>query len=296
MSDIASTAKKHKAIDMGTKSAILQELSAGAKNGDLCKKYGLSKSTISTIAKEKEIMAAMSMNGDSSARKRLRHAAYKDVEDALFKLFLNARTMNVPVSGPLLLGKARDFAFLLNFTKFSPGNGWLHRFKERHGIVYKSIVKEGASVDIERAERWLADNLDEIYSYTKASQDDAQGIDSTLRTEAVAASLTEEGQTWDDVADADKDVIVSESASDKAIMREVRQDIAASNDEDDVGDGVAPSPPVSTATALGHIASLKQLVYARGLSDVHIDQLSNLEGAIIGSALRKQTAISDLLE
>ncbi|XP_040073753.1 tigger transposable element-derived protein 6-like [Ixodes scapularis] len=518
MSDIASTAKKRKAIDMGTKSAILQELSAGAKNGELCKKYGLSKSTISTIAKEKEkIMAAMSMNGDCSARKRLRHAAYKDVEDALFKWFLDARTMNVPISGPLLLGKARDFAFLLNFTEFSPGNGWLHRFKERHGIVYKSIVGEGASVDIERAEQWLADNLDEIYSYSErdvynadetalfyqmrpvrthalkgdkcvggkhskvritvllccnvdgsdrrlpfvigtakkprcftnplpvryrdsakawmtrqlfaewlteldnamvkqkrkillildncsahhvnpqlnavtlmflppnataklqpldmgiirnfkvcyrrrvierlliaigrpsargpqltislmnavemlkaswmevrsgsikncfrkagisfspakqspaeASQDDAQSIDSTLWTQAVAASLTEEGQTWDDFVDADEDVIVSESASDEAIVREVRQDIAASDDEeddeDDVGDGVAPSPPVSTATALGHIASLKQLVYARGLSDVHIDQLSNLESAIIGSALRKQTAITDFLE
>ncbi|KAM7311228.1 tigger transposable element-derived protein 6-like [Ixodes scapularis] len=168
MSDIASTAKKRKAIDMGTKSAILQELSAGVKNGDLCKKYGLSKSIISTIAKDKEkIMAAMSMNGDCSARKRLRHAAYKGVEDALFKWFLDARTMNVPISRPLLLGKARDFAFLLNFTEFSPGNGWLHRFKERHGIVYKSIVGEAASVDIERAERWLVDNFDEIYSYSE---------------------------------------------------------------------------------------------------------------------------------
>lgn len=127
-----------------------------------------------------------------------------------------------------------------------------------------------------------------------------KSIDSTLWTQAVAASLTEEGQTWDDFVDADEDVVVSESASDEAIVREVRptfQDIAASDDdEDDVGDGVAPSPPVSTATALGHIASLKQLVYARGLSDVHIDQLSNLESAIIGSALRKQTAITDFLE
>ncbi|CAN8011271.1 unnamed protein product [Ixodes pacificus] len=196
-----STAKKRKAIDMGTKSAILQELSAGAKNGDL------------------------------------------------------------------------------------PGNGWLYHFKERHGIVYKSIVGEAASVDTERVEQWLADNLDEIYSYT------------------IAASLTEEGQTWDDFVDADEDVIVSESASDEAIVREVRptfQDIAVSDDEDDdkddISDGVAPSPPVSTVTALGHIASLKQLVYARGLSDVHIDQLSNLESAIIGSALRKQTAITDFLE
>lgn len=93
--------------------------------------------------------------------------------------------------------------------------------------------------------------------------------------QAVAASLTEEGQTWDNFVDADEDVVISESASDEAVVHEVRltvQDIAASDDkEDNGGDGVAPSPPVSTTTALGHIASLKQLVYARGLSDVHID-------------------------
>ncbi|KAM7299234.1 hypothetical protein ISCGN_019801 [Ixodes scapularis] len=73
--------------------------------------------------------------------------------------------MNVPISGPLLLGKARDFAFLPNFPEFSPGTGWLHRIKKRHGIAYNSIAREAASVDIKRAEQWLVDNLHEIYSY-----------------------------------------------------------------------------------------------------------------------------------
>ncbi|EEC10782.1 hypothetical protein IscW_ISCW007372 [Ixodes scapularis] len=156
---------------------------------------------------------------------------------------------------------------------------------EQHGIVYKSIVGEAASVDVERAEQWLTDNVDEIYSYT------------------VAARLTEDGQTLNDFINADKDVVVLESSSDEAIVREVWptiQDIAASDDEDDDKDdgcdGVALSPLVSTMTALGLRASLKQLVYARGLSNVHIDQLRNLESAIIGSALLKQTKVTDFLE
>ncbi|CAN8014229.1 unnamed protein product [Ixodes persulcatus] len=145
---------------------------------------------------------------------------------------------------------------------------------EQHGIVHKSIVGEVAFVDVERAEQWLAGNLDKIYSYT------------------VAASLMEDGQTLDDFINADEDVVVSESSSNKAIVREVWQtvqDIAASDDEgddeDDGCDGVAPSPLVSTMTAFGHRASLKQLIYGRGLSNVLIDQLRNLESAIIGSAL-----------
>ncbi|KAH9378636.1 hypothetical protein HPB48_014044 [Haemaphysalis longicornis] len=32
-----------------------------------------------------------------------------------------------------------------DFTDFCPGNGWLHRFNVRHGIVLKSIVGEAAS-------------------------------------------------------------------------------------------------------------------------------------------------------
>ncbi|KAG0420884.1 hypothetical protein HPB47_003200 [Ixodes persulcatus] len=106
----------------------------------------------------------------------------------------------------------------------------------------------------------------------------------------------------DDLDDADEGLVISESTSDEAIVREVQptvQDIVASDDEgddeDDSGDGVAPSPPALTTPVLGHIALLKQLVYARVLSNVHIDQLSNLESAIIGAALSKQTAITNFL-
>ncbi|EEC13707.1 hypothetical protein IscW_ISCW021491 [Ixodes scapularis] len=86
-------------------------------------------------------------------------------------------------------------------------------------------------------------------SPAKTSQGDARSTDSCLWTQAVAASLAEKGQIWDDFIDADEDVVVLERASDEAIVREVRptiQDIVApddeGDDEHDCDDGVAPSP------------------------------------------------------
>ncbi|XP_065302631.1 uncharacterized protein [Dermacentor albipictus] len=64
-----------------------------------------------------------------------------------------------------MLSKAKDFAFLFDFPDFSPGNGWLHRFKARHGIVVKVVVGEAASVNNEDVDAWLSDNLPTITSY-----------------------------------------------------------------------------------------------------------------------------------
>ncbi|KAK8784145.1 hypothetical protein V5799_009488 [Amblyomma americanum] len=62
---------------------ILKELLEGAKNCELVKKYNVSKSTISTILKNKEKITSSEAN--STVRKRLRKATYADVEDALLK-------------------------------------------------------------------------------------------------------------------------------------------------------------------------------------------------------------------
>lgn len=131
-----SALKKRKAILIGTKLDIIRDIRSGMKNADVAKKYDLSKSTISTILKdEKKLHAVTNISSDENKWERLCEATYKDVEDALFKWFLDARGKNVPINGPLLIKKASDFAFLLGYQDFKPGGGWVQRFKERHGIV-----------------------------------------------------------------------------------------------------------------------------------------------------------------
>ncbi|KAH7931774.1 hypothetical protein HPB49_026002 [Dermacentor silvarum] len=60
-----------------------------------------------------------------------------------------ARSMNLPVSGPLLAEKALTFAAQLNCTGFACSNGWLSRFKARYSIVGKAVCGEAAAADEE---------------------------------------------------------------------------------------------------------------------------------------------------
>ncbi|KAH7978144.1 hypothetical protein HPB49_004610 [Dermacentor silvarum] len=86
------------------------------------KRKVLDMATKRSILKNKEKIASF----DADNRKRLRKATYADIEDALLKWFVDARACNIPISGPMMLGKAKNFAFLLDFSDFCPGNGWLH--------------------------------------------------------------------------------------------------------------------------------------------------------------------------
>jgi hypothetical protein len=57
------------------------------------------------------------------------------------------RDKDIPMSGPLLLEKAKFFANELEILDFKQSTGWLDRFKENHGITLKKNCGEAISVD-----------------------------------------------------------------------------------------------------------------------------------------------------
>ncbi|KAG0425994.1 hypothetical protein HPB47_026869 [Ixodes persulcatus] len=133
---------KRKAISFEKKKEILRDWRQGFKVGSLVRKYELSQSTISTILKSGDVvMKKAGSSGFDDQRKRLREALYEDVEEALYQWFLTIRNENMPISGPILAAKAKRFAFLLGRGDFQPGGGWIQRFKERHGIVYRNVLE-----------------------------------------------------------------------------------------------------------------------------------------------------------
>lgn len=103
----------------------------------LGKKYELAQSTVLTILKVRSTaILKAGTNGHADERKRVREPLYADVEEALYKWFLSIRAQNVPISGPILATKAKNFAsFLLGRPNLEPGGGWIQRFKERRSIV-----------------------------------------------------------------------------------------------------------------------------------------------------------------
>ncbi|KAL3227102.1 hypothetical protein MRX96_024281 [Rhipicephalus microplus] len=142
------------------KSNILQDSRRGFKVSALVKKYELAQSTISTILKAgSTALLKAGTSGHADERKRVREPLYADVEEALYQWFLSIRAQNVPISGPILATKVLNLAFLLGRPNFEPDGGWIQRFKERHGIVYKNVVGEAAFLDSEAKQQWLQTNL-----------------------------------------------------------------------------------------------------------------------------------------
>ena len=83
----------------------------------------------------------------SSPRKRIRMAHHENMEDALYMWFTNARAKNVPVTDDILKLKAKKFGDDLGVNDFKYSNGWLNRFKTRHGISCHVISGESAGIN-----------------------------------------------------------------------------------------------------------------------------------------------------
>nr|XP_050030132.1 tigger transposable element-derived protein 6-like [Dermacentor andersoni] len=170
MSSLASPSTstgKRKVLSLKTKRAISDEVRRNVKKSAIARKFDIAQSTLSTIIKNGSKIDAV-LDGDvgSRDRKGIRCATYGDVEAALYKWFVDARSKNIPHSGPIILAKAKDLGFTLGHEDFQQGNGWLQSFKDRHNITSKNIVGEAASVDQGSLQQWMAKHRGRILAYS----------------------------------------------------------------------------------------------------------------------------------
>jgi hypothetical protein len=68
--------------------------------------------------------------------------------------FKQASFYNTPINHSILLQKASDFGEKFE-EDFKATNGWLTRWKDRHGIVYKKLHREKQDSDGLAADNWL---------------------------------------------------------------------------------------------------------------------------------------------
>jgi len=157
-------ASKRKQITPETKVAITEAVERKTKtNAQICREFDLPSSTLYTILKEKEkIMKAHNNGNFDRDRKKLRTADFADVDKALLIWFKQARSQQVPISGPILMEKAKEIAERMGLPSFSGSTGWLDRFKSHHGIVFKNVCGESASVSTTSTDEWKESNLKKI--------------------------------------------------------------------------------------------------------------------------------------
>ena len=97
---------------------------------ELAKRFSCAQSTISKIAKSKDAILKEAEENKFATRKRKRASKDDDVDAALYTWFVDAKARDAPA---ILEEKANHFASVLE-KDFKATNGWLCRWKTRHGI------------------------------------------------------------------------------------------------------------------------------------------------------------------
>ncbi|KAH6921440.1 hypothetical protein HPB50_000588 [Hyalomma asiaticum] len=117
------------------------------KQIDIANKLGLPASTVNpVVSKRKEIeMNAMVFSGTTKQARGARHGERKE---ALLKWFKQAWASGINFDGSVLKEKALKVADILGIDDFTASNGWISRFRARHGIAYWQVNGEAASVNL----------------------------------------------------------------------------------------------------------------------------------------------------
>ena len=107
------------------------------------------------------------MSSTHTDSKRRRKANFEDIDEAMNTWFLQVRSTNLPVSGPMVREKAMKLAADLGYQDFKASEGWLARFRNRHNIVFRTVSGEANAAPQETISEWkeklpsLLQNYDE---------------------------------------------------------------------------------------------------------------------------------------
>lgn len=124
----------------------------------LADKYKISIGSVSSIIKRKaEYVEDYEQNENSNKKRNLRDECSVQLDQKVYEWFVTQRSKNIPISGPLLQERARQIRQELGGTTaddFKASNGWLEKFRIRHGIQHKVISGESAAVDPVTVDEW----------------------------------------------------------------------------------------------------------------------------------------------
>ena len=123
-----------KAVDLGTKISIIRDLENGKKQTKIAEELHFPRSTIQTIwSCRKKIFDNYVAAGPTP--KKLSTTKFPKPDAALVDWFDVQRGRKLPINGPFMLTKAKMFSSAVGENDFNASNGWLDRWKKRHGIV-----------------------------------------------------------------------------------------------------------------------------------------------------------------
>ncbi|XP_066121647.1 jerky protein homolog [Saccopteryx bilineata] len=151
--------RKRVVLTLKEKMDVCVRLEKGESRKALMQEYNVGMSTLYDIKAHKAQLLRFFASSDSNKalerRRTLHTPKLEHLDRVLYEWFLGKRAEGVPVSGPMLIEKAKDFYEQMRLTEpcvFS--GGWLWRFKARHGIKKLDASGEKQVADHQAAEQF----------------------------------------------------------------------------------------------------------------------------------------------
>lgn len=154
-----------KRLSLSQKVKIIHALDNGSTVNNLAMEYGVGKQTIRDIKSSRSKILEFVASSDSPSamkkKKSMKKSTYDDLDKALILWFNQERSSGTPISGTVLAEQAQIFFKELRIEgEFKATNGWLARFKARHGIRVISVQGEKLSCDATAAEEFKTEFRD----------------------------------------------------------------------------------------------------------------------------------------
>lgn len=178
-----SEKRKHTTVKMQDRLNILQRIDKGESVQSICREYNVGKSTIYDWRKNRKSIEDFCMQIETesvlSTRSTLKKPNNELVDDALWVWFMQERRRGTPINGPILKEKAVILHSKLGEKgNFSASDGWLTRWKKRHGVHFLGVCGEKLSAD-QPAASDFSEKLKQIIERENLTPEQVYNIDET---------------------------------------------------------------------------------------------------------------------
>lgn len=137
---------KRKILSIMEKLEVICDSEKGLSRSQIREKYGLKKTTVHDILKAKEkvkeAMKKIETWKKGNELFRTRKLPQEDLDAAVYKWYTQQKAEGTPVRGIDIQHAAHRLAGHLGYKDFKCSDGWLWRFRRRHGIVKASSTGE----------------------------------------------------------------------------------------------------------------------------------------------------------
>ncbi|KAG7176917.1 Tigger transposable element-derived protein 7-like 5, partial [Homarus americanus] len=138
-------------LSVDQKLELIRKLVTGASVSRVCDEYGVKKQTVLDIRKTKDKLIAFSLkyNVDTTSKSS---SVDTNLEEAVTKWFVQQRSCGNVVRGVEIQAAAAKLASHMGIENFEASDGWLWRFRNRHGMRNKITHGEAGSAPTEDIE------------------------------------------------------------------------------------------------------------------------------------------------